>query len=115
LSRVGKNQCPVLLMKNEVVVLTRLELRFFDAQFAGHAQMQAEPNVIREPKEHLLAMCFRIQKGRSWQLFAQRVRRNPAKNSASWMQGDGFDGGTEAGVPLRSVIFNFSQFGHSGT
>jgi hypothetical protein len=48
----------VLLIKNEVVVLARLELRFFNAQFTGHAQMQAEPNVIREPKEHLLAMSF---------------------------------------------------------
>jgi len=58
LSWVGKDQCPILLMKNEVVVLARLKPGFFDAQFTGHAQMQAEPDIIREAKQHLLAMGF---------------------------------------------------------
>ena len=44
-----------------MIVLVRSKVARSGPKFAGHAEMNAEPEVSGEPKEHLLAASLRVE------------------------------------------------------
>ena len=59
LTRIGKDESPIALVKNEMVVFRRPKPRWFDEQLAGHTEVKPEPIVAGKAKKHSLATRFR--------------------------------------------------------
>lgn len=59
---VTKDQGAFRLMKNQMVVFLRSKAGRFDAQFAGHAEVNANPVTAGEFEEHLFSPGFRPKK-----------------------------------------------------
>jgi hypothetical protein len=52
LTRIGENQRAFALIQDQVIVLVRVEIRRPEVNFAGHAEMKAEPVVAGKFKQH---------------------------------------------------------------
>ena len=114
LPRVGKNQRALFEIKHQVIVLSRVEIRFFDAQFPRHSQMQAEPDLVGESKEHLFAVALGAEQNGLAEDFSESLRRGPPKNSFLRVQSHMLDGPSQSHIPPSAVKLNLSQFRHIG-
>jgi hypothetical protein len=62
LTRVGEGQCTFTLIQNQMVVFAWPKILRFDADFACHAEMNAEPVVVGEFEEHAFPTRLRGEK-----------------------------------------------------
>src|SRR5689334_5872707 len=98
-----------------MVVSERNELRFLNSQFSGHSQMQTEPCLLREAKQHLFSMRARFQKRRVADGLFQCVCINATKDSFRCVKFDGQNFLFQSAVPLFAEKLDFGQFRHSKT
>lgn len=81
LARVAKDKGLFFLMQNQMIMFKRSKRRFFAAQFARHSQVNTEPGILAEAKEHLFSMREGFQKHHAGQRFLQQIRVSAAKDS----------------------------------
>ena len=80
---------------------------------AGHAEVQAEPEIVGEAEEHLFAGGFggdEFLAGEFW----EKGEVVAAKDAFFAVEMDAKDFGVEAGVPLAAVVIDLGEFGHGG-
>jgi len=75
---IAEDQAVPALPQNQMIVLERDHRRRLDAQFPGHAQMDAQPAAFGKAEEHLFAVRLGTQQRRAAQGFWRR-RRPSAK------------------------------------
>lgn len=109
---VAKNQSAFRLPKNEVIVLFRAEIRRFDAEFAGHPEMKADPVACREFEQHLFSPRFGAEKSAAGELANDGARIRSTKNPLLAVELNPLDFLPEPGVPLSAVKFDFGELGH---
>src|SRR4051794_15296200 len=109
---VAKDQGAFRLVKNKVVVLLRSESRRVDAQFPGHAEMNANPIGPGEFEEHLLSPGFGAQEPGACQVAGQGTRIRTPKDALSRVKLHAQNLLPKAGVPLSAIIFDFSELRH---
>jgi hypothetical protein len=115
LAGVAENQALPGLAQNEVVVPGREKrggARGDGSELSSHAEMEAEPGVFGETKEHLLAVDLGIQKGGAGQDFPEGGGVRAAKDAFAGVKVDGDNCLSPPGVPPFSVKLDFRQFGH---
>ena len=112
LTRVGEDQRAFALIQDQVIVFGRMKIRRREVDFAGHAEMKAEPVVAGKFKQHSFAARRRSQQFLADQLFAQSSRVGVAENSFSRMQLHIGNLVANAGVPLFAIPFDFGQLRH---
>ncbi len=110
---IVEDELPLLLHEDEVVVLGSGVVRRLDAQLAAHAEVDTEPRVAAEMKEHLLRGRFRVEQGGAGQLLLQGRRARAAKNLFPLVQAHGEHLGPMPGAPAFAEKFNFGEFGHA--
>ena len=86
LAGIREDQRTAVLIKNQVIVLAGAEAGFFSAQFASHAEMQAEPDRIGELKKHLFAMRLGAEEDGTRQHLFQSCRVRASKDSLGRVQ-----------------------------
>ncbi len=111
LTRVTENQSVLFLVENEVIVLSRGESAIGKGQLAGHAKMNAEPEIPRKTKEHLFAAGF----GRVQALAGETgdpLQVASAKDPLTGVQMNACDFSSYPGVPLFAEKLDFGKFWH---
>src|SRR5438067_6919919 len=111
-ARVAKNERAFRLMQNQMVVFFRTKAAGFDAQLAGHSEVNTEPVIARELEEHLFSPGLRAEKARAFHLADERARVRPAKDALQCVKLHPHDLLTQSGIPLPAKIFHFGEFGH---
>ena len=94
-----------------MIVLGRRKIGRLDADFSGHAQMNAEPVTARKPKEHSFSARFRANQSLTHQ-FTKSMHVSAPKNALIWVQPKIDNRLATRGVPLFAKPLHFSQFGH---
>src|SRR5580765_2523344 len=112
LARVRKHQGPAGLAQHEMIVPGGAKARFFHAQFSSHAQVQAEPGVIRKSEGHLFSMTLRMTENGARQSLLDGEGLRTPKDSFGRVRMDRHDASAKSAIPLAAVIFNFGQFRH---
>ena|SRR5437660_114408 len=95
-----------------MIVLGRPEIGRSGPEFAGHAEVNAEPEISGKMKEHLFAESFRVEQVLADDFCAKLLRVRASKDSLVGVQCGRVDLLVFSGVPLLAVIFDFGQFGH---
>src|SRR2546423_3656677 len=113
-ARVAKNERPFRLMQNQMVVFLRTKATSFDAQLAGHSEVNTEPALVREREEHLFSPGLRAEKAGACQLADKSARVRPAKDPLQCVKLHPHDLLTQSGIPLPAKIFHFGEFRHGG-
>ena len=113
LAGVVENQGAIFLVEDEVVVFGRGMIRGRDREFAGHAEVQAEPEIVGEAEEHLFAGGFGGDQFLPSELWKEG-EVVAAEDAFIAVEMDAEDFGVEAGIPLAAVIIDFGEFGHGG-
>ncbi len=113
-ARVAKNEGAFRLVKNKMVMLLWSKAGCFDAQFSGHAEMNADPIGVGKFEEHLLSPGFRTKKAGAGELADEGPRVFAAKDALPWMKFYSQNVLPKAGIPLPAIIFNLSELGHGG-
>jgi len=54
LTWIGKDQRPLTLIENKMIMLSRAKISVLGPQFAAHAEMESEPAVSGKAKQHSL-------------------------------------------------------------
>lgn len=123
---IAKDQRPLCLMKNEMVVLLRAKSRWFHTQLARHAEMDPDPapNVFASPdyfgvaagelEEHLFSPGERAEKAAARELASERPWIRPAKDAFLPVELHPHNFLAEPGIPLPAIEFDFSQLRHRG-
>jgi hypothetical protein len=106
-----KNQRPLFLAQNKVIVPSRRERSRFDQQFAGHAKMQTQPSGATEGECELLAAPKPVPQSGAFQLRESR-RVAIAKNARRRVRLDRKNKPTVSGSPSTAHVFHFGQFRH---
>ena len=112
LARIGEDEGAVTLIQNEMIMLLRAKIGARGLHLTAHAEMQAEPILVRESEKHPLAASFGSQQARSGELLAQGARVGATKNSLVWVLRDFDHTISAAGIPLPPEIFHLGQFRH---
>ncbi len=112
-ARVAENERIRFLSKHNVIVFERSVGSVLGAQFAGHAEMQAEPAIGAKAKEHLFAVREGLGEDCPGQYFFDQLRVGAAKDAFGGIQLHGKDSLAQTGIPLLAEKFNFGQFRHS--
>ena len=111
LARVVKDKGALFLVEDEVVVFFGRVRGDGDCEFAGHAEVEAEPEVAGETEEHLFAGGFggdEFVAGEFW----EEGEVVAAKDAFIAVDVDAENFGIEAGIPLAAVVIDFGEFGH---
>ena len=111
LASVVEDEGAIFLVEDEMVVLGWGVLRGGDGELAGHAEVQAEPEIVGETKEHLFAGGFGGHEFLTGE-FGKKGEIVAAKDAFFAMKMDAKDFGVEAGVPLAAVVIDLGEFGH---
>src|SRR5437868_1069426 len=111
-ARVAKNERAFRLMQNQMVVFFGTKAAWFDAQLAGHSEVNTEPVLVRELEEHLFSPRLRAEKAGACQLADKSARVRSAKDALQCVELHAHDLLTQTGIPLPAKIFDFGQFGH---
>lgn len=109
---VAKNQSAFRLLENEMVVVLGTEPGGFDAEFASHPEMKADPVASREFKQHLFSPRFGAEKSAAGQFADDRAGIRAAKNPLVAVELNPLDFLPEPGVPLSAKKFDFGELGH---
>src|SRR5438477_2985578 len=112
LACIGEDERAFTLIQNKMIMLLRSKIGGRGLHFPAHAEMQAEPILVRKSEEHPLAARFRSQQMRSGEFFGQGARVCSAKNSLTRMQRDFDHTMPDLGIPLPPKIFHLRQFRH---
>jgi hypothetical protein len=111
LARVVEDEGAVFLVEDEVVVLGGRVRGGRDGEFAGHAEVKAEPEIFREAEEHLFAGRFggdEFLAGEFW----EEGEVVAAEDAFVGVEMDAENFGVEAGIPLAAVVIDLGEFGH---
>ena len=111
LAGVVKDEGAIFLVEDEVVVFRREVRSGGGAEVAGHAKVQAEPEIVGETKEHLFAGGFGGDEFLAGE-FAEEGEIVTAKDALFAVKMNAEDFGVEAGIPLAAVVIDFGEFGH---
>ena len=111
-SRVAEDEGLVALTEEEVIVIAGDEGGGFVAEFAGHAEVESEPGVLRETEEHLFAARFGGEKFCAGQKAEQGWEVVATKDSFVGVQVDFEDRVAEADIPAAAEVFYFGEFRH---
>src|SRR5437660_1031005 len=95
-----------------MVVFGRPVIRRFNADLAGHAEMNEKEVVAGELKEHPLPARMRGEKFSTNQPSAKLLHILAAKDSVPHVQAKIDNLRAAAGVPLFAKPFDLSQLGH---
>ena len=106
LSRVAKNQGTPFLFEDKMIVFFRVKSWRLDSQPPRHPEMNSEPVVVAEFKQHLLPSRDRAQEFLPNDPALERAHIGSAKDSLLGMQLHASDGFAEAGVPAFPKIFD---------
>lgn len=106
LPRIGEDECAFALIKHEVVMLPGSEIRIFDPNFTGHAEMKAEPAIVGKSKQHAFTPPGRAFQLRTDKMFAKRTRVRPAKHPVLRVKLNAGDSVVPTAVPLFTVPFD---------
>lgn len=115
LARIVKDQRALLLEEDEMIVFAGREIGGLGGQFAGHAEMHAEPSVARESKEHAFAVAFGFEEFCADQRFLHSGGIDTARDALLCVDVDARDRLSDANIPASPVKFDFRQFGHDRT
>src|SRR2546423_7353817 len=105
-ARVAENERAFRLMQNQMVVFLRTKAAWFDAQRAGHSEVNTDPVIARELEEHLFSPGLGAEKARACQLADKRARVRPAKDPLQCVELHAHDLLAEPGIPLPAKIFH---------
>jgi hypothetical protein len=89
-----------------------------DGEFAGHAQVDAEPEWGvggvggGEAEEHLLGGGLGGIEPRAGEVFREKGGVGGLENPGARVEAHGGDGLAEAGIPAAADVFDFGEFGH---
>lgn len=111
-ARVAEDEGSFRLMKNKMVVLLGSESRRLDAQFAGHAEMNADPVIAGKFEEHLFSPGLRPKKTSAGELADESPGVLAAKDALPRVKLHAHNLLPKAGVPLPAIVFDFSELGH---
>lgn len=102
------------LVEDEVVVLAGGVIgEGFAAEFAAHAEVDAQPEVVGELEEHLFAAGLGGEEFFAGELGAENGGVGVAENTdLGTSETDREDGLAEARIPLAAAVFDFGEFGH---
>src|SRR5438874_12814372 len=95
-----------------MIMLLRSKIGGRGLHFPAHAEMQAEPILVRKSEEHPLAARFRSQQMRSGEFFGQGARVCSAKNSLTRMQSDFDHKMPDNGIPMTQQILHLRLLRH---
>ena len=111
---VLKNERAAGLAKDEVIVFTRSFLGAgLAAQFAAHAQMNAQPEVGRKVEKHLFAASLGIEQALTGQELPQEISISVAEHADFGASDEHFQHGmVQTGIPLAAAVFDFGEFRH---
>src|SRR5438477_8463861 len=109
LARVGENERAFPLKQNEVVVFGRPVIRRFDADLAGHAEMNEKEVIAGELEEHPFPARMRGEKFFTNQPSAELLHILATKDAVPRMQAKIDNLRAAAGVPLFAKPFDLSQ------
>jgi len=109
---VRKDQRSFPLAQDEMVMFARWEFRAFDSQFTRHAQMNAQPAILRELKQHLLSPCFRTNQLCTEQDSTERIHIIAAEDPFSRVQFDSSHVMTKPHIPSATMVFDFGELRH---
>ena len=111
LTRVVKNKREIFLIEDEVVVPGGNMIGGRDAQFAGHAEVQPEPEILGETEEHLFSGGFGADKFLAGE-FRKKSEVIGAEDAFFAVDMDAENFGIQAGIPLAAVVIDLGEFGH---
>ena len=115
-ARIGENEGVLGGDEDEVIVFLRDVARGFGAKFPAHPEVQAEPAVAREAKQHLLRRCLGALESGLREVPAHEPRISAAEDSGTIMREHTSDNRAAGGeVPALPVEFGFSELGHKIT
>jgi len=98
-----------------MVVFLRDVAGGFDAEFAAHAEVDAEPAVARKANEDLLRRGLGAEEAGRREMAAQHGGISAAENLGVIMQEHAGDERAARGeVPALAVKFGFGELGHGG-
>ena len=102
------------LVEDEMIVLARGVVRKeFTAEFAAHAEMNAQPEIVGELEEHLFAAGLGGEEFFAGELGAKSggvgVTEDADLGSG---EANGKDGLAKTRVPLAAAVFDFGEFRH---
>jgi hypothetical protein len=110
---IAEDQTVPALPQNKVVMFKRDNSGRFDAQLPGHAQMNAQPAAFGKAEEHLFAVRFGTQQGRTAQRGLEGGDVRPSEHLFFGVQLHEKYFLVQTAPPLFSKIFDFGQFGHA--
>ena len=79
---------------------------------AGHAEVDADPDPVRETKSHLLGGGVGLDELRARQGLGHRLGVEAPAHARLRIQEDLRDLPADAGLPATAEIFDFGEFGH---
>ena len=109
---IRKNERLRALEEDEVIVAARGVIGRLSREFAGHAEVDAEPRVAAEAEEHLFRGGFRGDEFRAGEVLLDEFWISAAKDAGACMKADVLDALAEAGVPAFAEEFYFGELGH---
>ena len=108
---IVEDEGAIFLVEDEVVVLRWGVTGRSDGELAGHAEVQAEPEIVGEAEKHLFAGGFRGEGFLAGE-FREEGEVVSAEDAFFAVEMNAEDFGVEAGIPLSAVIIDFGKFGH---
>ncbi len=112
LARIGEDKRAFTLKQNEMVVLGWAIIFRFDANFAGHAEMNEKEVVAGDFEEHPFPACMRAEKFCADQAPLKFYYVCLAKDAVSRVQAKIDNFRTNPGIPLFAKPFDFGQLWH---
>ena len=100
---------------HEMIVLAGDVIRRGDGELAAHPEVNPEPGVATETKQHLLRGGFRRFEGRTDQRAAEGRQVEFTEELLCIVREDAHDAFADGGlVPAFAVEFDFGELGHAG-
>lgn len=111
---IGKDERGMGEDKDKVIVFARDHFRFAASKLPGHAEVEPEPAIPREPETELLAVGLGLQEAAAFEGGGQAGGLGPAENPGPGMELDGMDSLADGEEPLLAVKLDLGKFGHGG-
>src|SRR5207248_4072164 len=112
LARIGEDQCAFTLEENQMIVLRWSVAGVLHANFAGHAEMNAKPVIIRKLEEHSFSARLRANKFRAHQSSLKLINVLATEDPVPRVQAKIDNLRADPGVPLFTKPFDLGELRH---